>query len=199
VPRLLFRRIRQREVRPEFREVFIVGWAGMRGVVSLAAALALEGYSGFPRGHLVQFLAFSVILTTLVFQGLTLPPLIRYLGVGDDGSAAREEMEARTKISDAVMAKIAEAREERKYAEAVLDAVENSYRERALILNDDLANQLGWSDQKHHYVNVRRLRRAMVHTQRQALLALRRSGLIGDDVMHKIEHELDLDEARLKT
>jgi NhaP-type Na+/H+ or K+/H+ antiporter len=70
LPRLLSKRIRQREAVPEWREVFIVGWAGMRGVVSLAAALALNGYPEFPRGHLTQFIAFSVILGTLVFQGL---------------------------------------------------------------------------------------------------------------------------------
>jgi CPA1 family monovalent cation:H+ antiporter len=126
LPRLLSKYIRKREPAPDWREITIVGWAGMRGIVSLAAALALEGYPDFPRPHLVQFLAFSVILTTLVFQGLTLPPLIRCLGVGDDGIFAREEMEARNRISETVFQKIEEVRREEKFPASAIDTVENS-------------------------------------------------------------------------
>jgi len=198
LPRLLSKRIREREEVPDWRQIVIVGWSGMRGIVSLAAALALQGYPDFPRPHLVQFIAFSVILTTLVFQGLTLPPLIRFLGVGDDGIPAREEIEARNHISKTVFDKIEEMRREEKFPASAIDTVENSYRERALILQDDLAEQLGWSDQRHHVLSVRRLRRLMIAAQRRALLGMRRAGLIGDDVMHKIEHELDLEEVRLK-
>ena len=197
----IFKKVRRHEVLPDWRQVFIISWSGMRGVVSLAAALALEGYSAnFPdaRVHLVQFLAFSVILVTLVFQGLTLPPLIRYLGVGDDGTAAQEENEARNRISEAVLEKIGQIREEGKFSETIVNNVEQFYRERALALKDDLAEQLGWSDKRHHLVSLRRLRHSMLSTERHTLLDLRRSGIIGDDVMHKIEHELDLEETRLK-
>jgi CPA1 family monovalent cation:H+ antiporter len=199
LPRLLSKRIRDTEEKPDWRQIVIVGWSGMRGIVSLAAALTLEGYPNFPRPHLVQFIAFSVILTTLVFQGLTLPPLIRFLGVGDDGIPAREEIDARNHISKAVFEKIDEIRREEKFPASAIDTVENSYRERALILHDDLADQLGWSHQRHHVLSVRRLRRLTIAAQRRALLGMRRTGLIGDDVMHKIEHELDLEEARLKS
>jgi CPA1 family monovalent cation:H+ antiporter len=171
----------------------------MRGIVSLAAALTLQGYPNFPRPHLVQFIAFSVIFTTLVFQGLTLPPLIRFLGVGDDGISAREESEARRHISAAVFQKIDKVRQEKKFPASAIDTVENFYREQALILQDDLADQLGWSDQRHHVLSVRRLNRLTIAAQRRALVGMRRAGLIGDDVLHKIEHELDLEEARLKT
>jgi len=152
----------------------------------------------FQRPHIVQFIAFSVILTTLVFQGLTLPPLIRYLGVGDDGIPAREEIEARRHISRAVFTKIEELRTEEKFPSSAIDSVESTYRERALLLNDDLADQLGWSTQRHHVLSARRLRRLTIAVQRRALVEMRRTGLIGDDVMHKIEHELDLEEVRLK-
>jgi CPA1 family monovalent cation:H+ antiporter len=194
----LFKHVRQQEEVPDWRLVTIVGWCGMRGIVSLAAALALQGYPDFPRPHIVQFIAFSVIFTTLVLQGLTLPFLIRYLGVGDDGIPAREELEARNLISKAVFDKIGEVRREEKFPASALETVENSYRERSLILQDDLADQLGWSHQRHHVLSTRRLRRMMIATQRRALLGMRRDGLIGDDVMHKIEHELDLEEVRLK-
>jgi Na+/H+ antiporter len=199
VPRLLSKRIREREGVPDWRQVVIVGWAGMRGIVSLAAALALNGYSDFPRGHLVQFLAFSVILVTLVFQGLTLPSLIRFLGVGDDGIAAAEEAQARNKMSETVFNKIVELRVEEKFPVSAIETVEHSYRERALVLRDDLADQLGWSNQRHHFLSVRRLRRLMIAAQRRVLVDMRRSEAIGDDVLHKIEHELDLEETRLKS
>ncbi len=198
LPRYISRKIRESEVRPEPREIFIVGWCGMRGVVSLAAALALNGYPSFQGGHLVQFIAFSVILTTLVFQGLTLPFFIRYLGVGDDGSATREEMEARQRMSELALQKIAGHRLENKYPESALENVEQIYRERAFSLHDSLADELGWSDHRHHQLSVRKLRRGLITAQRKALVQMRRAGLIGDDVLHKIEYELDLEEARYK-
>ena len=198
IPRLISKRIRASEPCPDWRQVFIIGWSGMRGVVSLAAALALNGVPDFPRSHLVQFISFSVIFTTLVLQGLTLPPLIRFFGVGDDGSAAKEETEARTRMANAVLEKLSEIRSEEKFPESALNRVEQVYRERALSLRDDLADQLGWSDRRHVQLSLRRLQRLMVATQRRTLVEMRRNGLIGDDVLHKIEHELDLEEIRLK-
>ncbi len=198
LPRLL-PHIRRAEAWPDWRHVFIVGWSGMRGVVSLAAALSLVPSLAFPQEHLVQFLAFSVILTTLVLQGLTLPPLIRFLNVGDDGSARAEERDARQRMAAAVQKKMKEVRGEEKYPDDVLTIVDNSYRERALALQDDaLAEQFGWSDRRHHVLALRKLRRAMVLAQRHTLIEMRLRGEIGDDVMHKIEHELDLEDAGLK-
>ena len=199
LPRLLSKRIREREGKPDWRQVVIVGWAGMRGIVSLAAALALSGYPDFPRPHLVQFIAFSVIFTSLVFQGLTLPALIRFLGVGDDGIPAREEIQARSRISQAVFEKIEELRQEGKIPASAIQAIESFYRERSLILEEDeLADQLGWSARRHHALSVRRLNQIAIATQRRALIRMRRDGEIGDDVLHKIEHELDLEEVRLQ-
>ena len=199
LPWLLFKHIRKHEEFPDWRQVTIVSWCGMRGIVSLAAALTLLGYPNFPRPHLVQFIAFSVILVSLVGQGLTLPPLIRFLGVGDDGIPAREEIEARRHMSETVFTKIEHLRGDEKYLVTAIDYVEGIYRQRALVLQDELADQIGWSSTRHHALSVRRLQRLMVATQRRALLNLRRSGHIGDDVMHKIERELDLEEMRLKS
>ena len=190
--------MRETEELPDWRQVTIIGWCGMRGVVSLAAALTLLGYPGFPRPHLVTFIAFSVIFTSLVLQGLTLPPLIRYFGLSDDGSAAREEREARDRMSNAVFDKITEIRQENKFPAPAIDHIEQYYRERALVLQDNLVEELGWSEQRHHYLSARRLRRLMIATERRTLVDLRKTGIIADDVLHKIEHELDLEEARLK-
>jgi CPA1 family monovalent cation:H+ antiporter len=196
LPRLN-KRVRETEEAPNWREVTVVSWCGMRGVVSLAAALTLLGYPNFPRPHLVTFIAFSVILTSLVLQGLTLPPLIRWLGVGDDGLPAREESEARDILVRAVYDRIAKVRSEGNFPGKAVDRVEENYLERARALHDPLAEQLGWSDELYFRVSVRRLNRLMIAVRRRALLSLRRSGKIGDDVLHKIEHELDLEEQRL--
>jgi CPA1 family monovalent cation:H+ antiporter len=199
LPRWLFKHIRDTEEKPPWQQVTVIGWAGMRGVVSLAAALALSGYPDFPRPHIVQFIAFTVILVTLVFQGLTLPPLIRFLKVGDDGIPAKEEGEARRQILKAVFAKIDELRNDDKFPVTAIENVEKKYTERSLIFDDPLIDELGWSDTRHHVLSIRRLTRLMVATQRRALVAMRREGKIGDDVLHKIEHELDLEESRLKS
>ncbi len=194
LPRLLRLSWQRREPAPPWREVFIVSWAGMRGVVSLAAALALNGHPEFPRTHLVQFIAFSVILGTLVFQGLTLPGLIRHLGVGDDGSAVREEGQARRRMVEAALEKIAEMRHEQKYPEPVLEEAEHRYREHALA---DL-DEAGLAERHRHTVSLRRLEHTLIATGRHTLVRLGREGVIGDDVRRKIEHELDLEEVRLK-
>jgi CPA1 family monovalent cation:H+ antiporter len=196
LPRLS-RRVRETEELPDWRQVAVVSWCGMRGVVSLAAALTLLGYPNFPRPHLVAFIAFSVILTTLVLQGLTLPPLIRWLGVGDDGLPAQEEAEARDILARAVYERIAKVREDGNFAAQAIDRVEEIFHEQESAHHDDLADQIGWSDQRYHLVNVRRLNRLTIAVRRRALLKLRRAGKIGDDVLHKIEHELDIEEQRL--
>jgi Na+/H+ antiporter len=195
LPRLLNRRIRETEPVPDWREVFVIGWAGMRGVVSLAAALALNGYPQFPRGHLTQFIAFSVILGTLVFQGLSLPAIIHHLGLSDDGSAGREEGDARQRMVATILEKIEEARRDEKYPEEVLAEVEHFYREHALAEHD---HEEGHHERHHHFNSLRQLQHTMIHTGRHTLITLRHDGLISDDVLRKIEHELDLEEARLR-
>ena len=112
LPRLLFKNIRRRDPYPSWRHVMIIGWTGMRGVVSLAAALAIpltiQNGEPFPDRDLILFLTFIVILATLVVQGLSLPLLIRWLGVKDDGSMEIEEREARLKANQAALARLNE-------------------------------------------------------------------------------------------
>ena len=112
LPRLLFPSIRARDPYPSWRNVTIVAWTGMRGVVSLAAALslpmALPNGDPFPGRDLILFLTFEVILVTLVIQGLSLPTLIRRLGVVDDGANEKEERLARIKANEAAMTRLEE-------------------------------------------------------------------------------------------
>ena len=99
LPRWLFKGLRQRDPYPDWRSIVIIGWTGMRGVVSLAAALSLplktQSGAPFPGRDLILFLTFAVILVTLIGQGLSLPLLIRRLGLEDDRLAAKEECAAR--------------------------------------------------------------------------------------------------------
>src|SRR6185312_12261237 len=95
VPRLLFRSIRERDPYPPWQAPVIISWAGFRGAVSLAAALALP--NDLPGRDEIVFMTFAVILVTLVGQGLTLPYLIRALRIPEDGSADREDAKARVK------------------------------------------------------------------------------------------------------
>jgi len=197
LPRLLSRRIRASEGKPDWRHVFIVSWSGMRGVVSLAAALALNGYPSYPRSHLTQFLSFSVILTTLVFQGLTLPWIIRVLKVGDDGVPAREEHEARERISSVVFERIGAIRYDPLFPLSAVDRLEQFYRERDWRLMEEGSDHPDWQAKHHHSVSLGQLHQRMISEQRRALLEMREKLLIGDDVLHKIEHELDLEETHL--
>ncbi len=113
VPRRLFRDVREHDPYPPWRHTVLVSWTGMRGAVSLAAALALplttDAGGAFPNRDLIVFCAFSVILATLLIQGLTLPPLIKWLGVDDyDEELEQEEVTARLRAIDAALRRIDE-------------------------------------------------------------------------------------------
>jgi CPA1 family monovalent cation:H+ antiporter len=112
LPRLVSRRLRERDPSPPWELPTALGWAGMRGAVSLAAAvavpLATEGGDPFPARDLIVFLTFCVVLVTLVFQGLTLPLAIRLLGLEDDGIDDRLEAKARIKAANAALARLDE-------------------------------------------------------------------------------------------
>lgn len=186
---------------PGPRQIFVVGWTGMRGVLALAAALSLpetlaDG-APFPQRNLIVFLTFSVILVTLVLQGLTLPPLIRALGLsGAQVDKSKEEEEARRAMIEAALAHLEEARtkDAGQFADAY-NEIERRYRHR-------LANLLGRDDQgiaidRHFYERYLQLSRSLLGTERRIALLLRSTGRINDELLRKIEHELDLTETRL--
>ncbi len=131
-PRFLFRRIRERDPYPPWQVPAVLGWAGMRGAVSLAAALAipLETDSGapFPGRELIIFLAFSVILATLVLQGLSLPFVIRVLGLEEDGLDAREDAKARLRAAEAALARIDELADEDWVRDDTAERLRGGYR-----------------------------------------------------------------------
>ena len=189
---------------PRWKELFVVSWAGMRGVVSLATALALP--QATPDRDLLIFLAFIVILVTLVGQGLTLPLLIRALGVGVDQDAATQQMlDARRTASEAALARIGQLRGEWPTHLPLLDALRATYEHRASHLGamsstnggdgaQDAAPGLDGDQEllEHHVI-----RRAVIDSERAAMLNLRERGEINDEVWREIERDLDLEEMRM--
>jgi len=200
VIRMVDRRAIQRERRAPARERLAVGWAGMRGSVSLAAALAIpfstDAGTAFPDRPLIIFLAFAVILVTLVGQGLTLGPLIRRLGIQDDGAEQQEERVARQRIAEAGLARLEElgepdwiTPESVGRARSMLD-----YRRRRFtaLVGGDGDDYEGRADA------WRRLQYDLYDAQRDELVAMRNRGEISDEIRRKIERDLDFEETRLE-
>jgi len=190
--------IRQQEGgAPPVGWVVIVGWTGMRGVVSLAAALAIpqtmaDG-SAFPARDLVVFLSFAVIFSTLVVQGTTLGPLIRWLGVGGDRNFEREEESARRKLAHAALVEIDRLAAEDMVAMEVAPNLRRGYEAR-LRAEKPTQHDRELDEARRQ---ARRVRLAVVAAERRRLLKLRREREIGDDVLHKLMREVDLEEMRL--
>jgi Na+/H+ antiporter len=197
--RAIDRRPVQRERRASARERVVVGWAGMRGSVSLAAALALpletDAGAPFPARELIILLAYVVILVTLVGQGLTLGPLIERLGVRDDGSEEGEEIAARVQLAEAAIARLEELTEEDWVRPDTLDRVRGmyDYRRRRFSARGDGDGET-YEERTSAY---QRLMYELFDAQREALIGLRNRGDISDEVRRRVERELDLEESRL--
>ena len=199
LPRRLSASLRARDPYPPWSAVFVVSWAGLRGVVSLAAALALpravEG-TAFPERNLIIFITFVVILVTLVGQGLTLPWLTRALGVtGVSGSSAEESI-ARTAATDAGLARLAELEQENPDHLPLIQELRERYDHRASHVwehQDAPRDEVELELFEH-----RRIRRSLLDAEREAVIRLRDDGAIGDEVLRVIERDLDLEELRME-
>jgi CPA1 family monovalent cation:H+ antiporter len=201
--------VRRHDTIPTWRSVTVLGWTGMRGVVSLAAALSLPAMPG--RG-LLLFVTFGVILVTLVLQGLSLPMLMRRLGVVQDGSELQEELEARTRTIEAALERLDVLAVEEWTRDEGVAWMRTYYGKRRKTVDA----QFGRFDHEHtpdghqhedgedHVESHRarqdgwhRLRQELLATERSSLLGLRDAGVIGDEVRRRVERDLDLEEIRL--
>jgi len=192
VPRWLSARLRAAEAAPQRGEAFIMSWCGMRGIVSLAAALALpvevEDGAPFPYRDLLIFLTFVVISVTLVVQGLTLTPLIRFLRIGNDPSSREEHMRARVALGKAALRAIDELAAREKMPADLARRVREEF-------NDRIGAALPLGHQSS-FAFGRDLRLAAVRAERQELIRIWRAGEISDEVLHHLEEELDYEEQR---
>ncbi|RKT51614.1 Na+/H+ antiporter [Saccharothrix australiensis] len=194
LPRLLSRRIREREPAPGWRGVTVLSWAGMRGVVSLAAASALP--LDLPGRDVIVFCAFVVTVGTLLVQGLTLPWVIRKLGVEGDEERADALAEARVQHA------AAQAAVDR--LDALVDEGDRTPEhvvERLRVMAQHRGNaaweRLGRQDDESPAAAYRRLRRTMLDAERQVFVAARDEGRIDDEVLFRVLRELDLEEAAI--
>ena len=201
VPRWLSRSLRERDPTPPWQFIAFVGWAGMRGGVTLAAALAipLETDAGapFPDRSLVVFLAFSIVLSTLLVQGLSLPGFVRLLKLeGDDDLDEREDAKARIHAVDAALARLEELIDEDWVREDTAERVRGTY---AFRRNRFGARLDGGDDDgiEARSQDFQRLRRELLEAERSAVVALRNEGRISEDVMQRVTRDLDLEDSRL--
>ncbi len=196
--------LHQSEERPSLGAVFILGWTGMRGVVSLAAAIALpitlSNGQPFPQRNPLIFLTFSVILVTLVLQGLTLPTLIRALKLSSSDASAAEERKARRIMVSAALKRIEELREKDKPEfDSLYDAFARFYQQRLSVLtsnggteDNNGSENTGSKGEQHYRAVAKQLR----DTERATIMSLRASNHVSDAVVRTLERELDLSDLR---
>jgi monovalent cation/hydrogen antiporter len=194
-------RLFSREPRLSWQATTVLGWAGMRGAVSLAAALALphtiDAGGPFPNRDLIIFLTFAVILGTLVVEGLTLPAVVRIVGLEDDGKAEKEEVKARIHAAEAALARLDELLVEEWVREDTADRLRGLFNFR----RDRFRSRFdpdGDATVEERSADFQRLLRELLDAERGAVLDLRRRGVIDDAVMRRVVRDLDLEEARLE-
>jgi CPA1 family monovalent cation:H+ antiporter len=163
-------------LRPTVGSGLVISWAGMRGIVSLAAALALP--AGFPFRDLIVLTAFSVVLGTLVIQGLTLKPLLRALDLHDDDPVGRELAAARERALHAGLATFERDRS------PLANAIRHEFTEHLTSPGGDRGDDDGRSAHTD-------IHRGAVQAARRAVLTMRDNDEIGDDAFHRMEEELD--------
>ena len=200
LPRMCSKKIRTTEIRPAMKSVFIIGWSGMRGVVSLASALAvpfmLTDKIAFPHRNLILFITFVVILCTLVLQGLSLPLLIRRLNIEEQENEEEQKLSIRLRLANAVLDYITT-----QYAEESnsIDAF-NRLKGRYERMIDITAKKLEKEEEvaPSFLPRYRQLLLELVKIQRQELSHMRRDNLFGEELLRSKEFELDLEEARFR-
>jgi CPA1 family monovalent cation:H+ antiporter len=203
VIRTIDRRPSQLARRSNWRFRVVGGWAGMRGAVSLAAALALplhtHGGAPLPGRDLIQFITFSLILVTVVGQGLTLPWLIRKLGVMEDGADEQhEEVKARLAIAKVALGRVDELEDEEWTRDGTIERVRALYRFRKRRFATQAGKIEDEDGMEERSLAYQRLMHEIYAVQRAELVRLRNQRAISAEVMRRVERELDLEEQRLE-
>jgi NhaP-type Na+/H+ or K+/H+ antiporter len=189
---------------PPWRYPFIIAFTGIRGIVSLAAALAIpltiaDG-SSFPHRDLILFITFSVVVVTLVGQGSLLPSVIRWLGLDEIGRAERrvektEELASRRLAIEAGMRRLDELAAERSLPERIVEPLRAHHRDRV----QQLDYRIGAAELETQLARLsEELQLELIEAERKQLYTLLCSGGVKDDARRRIEHDLDLQEAQLR-
>jgi Na+/H+ antiporter len=196
------RLLRNRYLRAPWQESLVMVWSGMRGAVSLAAALAVplvtDTGEAFPGRDLILFLTYSAILATLVLQGLTLGPLIGWLRLrGDEAADTIAELKARREGAHAALARLEQLGKEERVSPSALERMVEYNEER--IQRYEAGIQAGGPTQEYTESSSawRDWRRELIAVEREAIVSLRNRGEISPEVMRRIQRDLDLEESRI--
>jgi CPA1 family monovalent cation:H+ antiporter len=197
---MFFRRRRQQPIPNAWKGALILSWSGMRGAVSLAAALSVplvtDAGDAFPNRSLIIFLTFTVILGTLLIQGLSLPWLVVWLGLEEGDGVEREEAKARLYAAEAALARLEELADEDWVRDDTLERLQRffTFRRERFRSRFDPESDGELEDRSLAY---QRLMHELLNAEREAVFDLRRSRRIDDEVMRRVVRDLDLEEARL--
>lgn len=202
LPRMLSPRLRERDPSPPWQWIVVLGWSGMRGIVSLAAALALPltvaGGAAFPARNEIIFITFAVILATLVGMGLTLPFVIRLLRVYDDGKMQTKEISIRIKALEQGIARLRQLEPtfDSEMEWEVQGRIVDEYQHRIEHLARHIDGTAG--ETRNETALDHRLQNEALAAERDVIHSLRSRGEIPDDVFRRIQYDLDLADARLR-
>jgi len=203
LPRKLVPSIVKKDPMPVWQMLFTLGWTGMRGIVSLAAALAipLEMAPGvaFPHRDLLIFLTYFVVVATLIMPSISLPFLIKIFNLSDAPQIKmQQEAYARMKSLEGVLEKIAEIVRNEKIPSYLFDEFKTQIQRRIEIIQTQLqANP--YSTLNSEYFAIKKLTMAAIESEKETLIKLRKSGEIQDEIFHLLLDELDLEEMRAKS
>jgi CPA1 family monovalent cation:H+ antiporter len=198
LPRWLSAAIRARDPMPPWSHIFLTSWTGMRGIVTLAAAMALPMTTAagtpFPFRAEIILISFSVILATLVLQGLSLPPVIRALRLEEGHELEHEELLAREHATTAALSRLDQLAGEEWPRTDQVERLRVQYGRRLERFAGPGAED--GEDTAEATEAFQRLRHETLTAERLALIELRNNGTISDEVLHRLEHELDVEALR---
>jgi CPA1 family monovalent cation:H+ antiporter len=198
-PRLFSRTFRRKNPAP-WQQTALIAWTGMRGADSLAGALAipfvLTNGTPFPGRDLILLLTFCVIFATLVVQGLTLRPLVGWLKIVDDHAAEKEERLARLRANEAALSRVEDMGSSGRARLENVERLRSEYADRIRQLSKDTSHEE--SVRRLYSKDFEQLAREALDTERETVIALRNEDTINDEVLRRIQHDIDLAEARLQ-
>lgn len=204
IPRWLFKQIREKEPNPGWKNVLLTAWSGMRGVVSLASALAiplsLSTGSAFPHRNLILFITFVVILFTLVLQGLSLKPLIRFLKINTDEDESEElqALDMRLRLAQVALDHIDHNYKQQIDSNETYKRVRDRYARMIAIAQKKLDTEERIDDGSNFLPHYRKMLLELITVRRQELNRFRHHNTFPDELIRERERELDLEEARLR-
>jgi CPA1 family monovalent cation:H+ antiporter len=188
--------VKRNEPLPPVSALTLIGWTGMRGIVSLAAALALP--KGFPHRDVIVFITFIVIFVTLVGEGLTLDPLLNFLHIREEEREDVHEAEVRIRALESGLLRIAELEKETSDDHVLedLERLRSEYESRIEHLRSEMADESDLPTPSREHLDY--AEREALNAERRAIMELRDRGEIPDEAFRRIEYDLDLAESRLK-